>query len=252
MRENRLQTLWRRDQAAINGWLTIPSALAAETMAHQGWDALTVDLQRGAIDYACAVHLLTAISTTDTVPLVRVPWLEPGIIMKLLDAGAYGLICPMINTRAAAEQLVACCKYPPQGGRSFGPARAMLYAGSDYVQRANETLVTFAMIETRQALNNLDEILSVEGLDAIYVGPADLSLALGYAPGFDREEPEIVAALTHILERARAHGVMAGLHNGSPEYARRMITQGFRFVSLGTDAWLLAAAAADAVRRARD
>lgn len=251
MRDNRLRTLWRQDRAAVNGWLTLPGTLIAETMAHQGWDSLTVDLQHGAIDYPAALGMLTAIATTDTVPLVRVPWLEPGIIMKLLDAGAYGVICPMINDRSEAERLVEYSKYPPRGGRSFGPVRATLYAGDDYVEQANDTLVSFAMIETRRALDNLDEILSVEGLDAIYVGPADLSLALGHAPGFDREEPEIVAVLEHILERARAHGVMAGLHNGSPEYARRMIERGFRFVSLGTDARLLAAAAADAVRRTR-
>ena len=127
--------------------------------------------------------MLQAISTTDTVPVVRVPWLEPGILMKALDAGAYGVICPMVNTREDAQKLVAWTHYAPRGTRSFGPVRATLYGGADYPQHANDTIVTFAMIETAQALDNLDDILSVEGLDAVYIGPSDLSLALGCTAG---------------------------------------------------------------------
>jgi 4-hydroxy-2-oxoheptanedioate aldolase len=104
MRENRLRTLWQNDQAAVNGWLAIPNSFSAETMAHQGWDTLTIDLQHGVIDYPAMVTMLQAISTTATVPIVRVPWLEPGIIMKTLDAGAYGVICPMVNTREDAQK----------------------------------------------------------------------------------------------------------------------------------------------------
>ena len=179
MRENRLRTLWQADQAVVNGWLAIGNSFSAETMAHQGWDSLTIDMQHGVIDYAAMVTMLQAISTTDAVPVVRVPWLEPGIIMKSLDAGAYGIICPMVNTREDAQRLVSYTHYAPQGARSFGPVRALLYGGADYAAKANETVVAFAMIETAQALDNLDAILSVEGLDAIYIGPSDLSLALG-------------------------------------------------------------------------
>jgi 4-hydroxy-2-oxoheptanedioate aldolase len=241
MRENRLRTLWRDDQAAVNGWLAIPDGFAAETMAHQGWDTLTIDLQHGVIDYPKMVTMLQAISTTPTVPIVRVPWLEPGILMKALDAGAYGVICPMVNTREDAQKLVAWTTYAPQGTRSFGPVRALLYGGADYPQRANDTIVRFAMIETAQALDNLDAILSVEGLDAVYIGPSDLSLALGCRPQFDDVDPPVAQAIEHILQRAQAHGLQAGVHNGRPDVARARVAMGFRFVTVGSDARLLAA-----------
>ncbi|MBL0148536.1 MAG: 2,4-dihydroxyhept-2-ene-1,7-dioic acid aldolase [Ideonella sp.] len=241
MRENRLRTLWKQDKAAVNGWLAIPSSFAAETMAHQGWDTLTIDMQHGVIDYADMLHMLQAISTTPTVPIVRVPWLEPGILMKALDAGAYGVICPMINTREDAQKLVAYTHYAPQGTRSFGPVRASLYAGADYAMHANESIVSFAMIETRQALDNLDDILSVEGLDAIYIGPSDLSLSLGCKPVFDDVDPLVAQAMNHICERATAHGVKAGVHNGRTDVALARIAKGFRFVTIGSDARLLAA-----------
>lgn len=241
MRENRLRTLWAQDQAALNGWLAVPSAFSAEVMAHQGWDTLTIDLQHGVNDYAAMVGMLQAISTTPTVPIVRVPWLEPGIVMKALDAGAYGVIAPMVNTREDAQKLVAWTHYAPQGTRSFGPVRAALYGGADYPTQANQTIVAFAMIETAQALDNLDAILSVEGLDAIYIGPSDLSLALGCKPVFDDVEPKVAEAIDHIVQRAQAHGVKAGIHNGRPDVALARIAKGFRFVTVSSDARLLAA-----------
>jgi 4-hydroxy-2-oxoheptanedioate aldolase len=243
MRENRLRTLWKSGGAAVNGWLSIPNSFSAETMAHQGWDTLTIDMQHGMIDYAAMVPMLQAISTTATVPVVRVPWLEPGILMKTLDAGAYGVICPMVNTREDAQKLVAYTHYAPRGTRSYGPVRATLYAGADYAQHANDTIVTFAMIETAQALDNLDDILSVEGLDAIYIGPFDLSLALGCKPAFDDLEPKAAEAVEHILARAKAHGVVAGIHNGTPESALKRIAKGFQFVTISSDARLMAAGA---------
>ena len=241
MRENRLRTLWQEGKAAVNGWLAIPNSFATEVMAHQGWDTLTIDLQHGVVDYPAMVTMLQAISTTPTVPVVRVPWLEPGIIMKSLDAGAYGIICPMVNTREEAQKLVAYTHYAPRGTRSFGPVRALYYGGPDYPEKANDTIVSFAMIETAQALDNLDAILSVEGLDAIYIGPSDLSLALGCKPLFDDVEPKVAEAIAHILARAQAHGVQAGIHNGRPDVARARIAQGFSFVTVSADARILAA-----------
>ncbi len=241
MRENRLRTLWREDKAVVNSWLAIGNSFSAETMAHQGWDSLTIDLQHGVIDYAQMVGMLQAISTTPTVPIVRVPWLEPGILMKALDAGAYAVICPMVNTRVDAQNLVAWTNYAPKGTRSFGPIRAAMYGGADYPTQANDTLVRFAMIETAQALDNLDSILSVEGLDAIYIGPSDLSLALGCRPVFDDVEPPVAQAIDHILARAQAHGVKAGVHNGRSDVALARIAKGFRFVTVSSDARMLAA-----------
>lgn len=241
MRSNRLRELWSAGGAAVNGWLAIPNGFAAETMAHQGWDSLTIDLQHGVVDYQAMVSMLQAISTTPTVPVVRVPWLEPGILMKTLDAGAYGVICPMVNTREDAQRLVAYTHYAPRGTRSFGPVRALLYGGADYPAHANDTIVTFAMIETAQALDNLDAIMSVEGLDAVYIGPSDLSLSLGCRPVFDDLDPKAQQAVDHILERAKAHGLVAGIHNGTPESALARIAKGFQFTTVSSDARLMAA-----------
>jgi 4-hydroxy-2-oxoheptanedioate aldolase len=197
------------------------------------------------------VGMLQAISTTGTVPVVRVPWLEPAALMKALDAGAYGVICPMVNTREDAQRLVAYTHYAPRGTRSFGPVRALLYGGADYPQQADDTIVTFAMIETAQALDNLDDILSVEGLDAVYIGPSDLSLALGCRPVFDDVDPPVAQAIDHILARARAHGLVAGIHNGDPNVALARIAKGFQFVTVGSDARILAAGSQQLLSRMR-
>jgi 4-hydroxy-2-oxoheptanedioate aldolase len=251
MRENGLRKLWAADKPAVNGWLAIANGFSAEIMAHAGFDSLTIDLQHGVVDYQAMVGMLQAVSTTDTVPVVRVPWLEPGIVMKALDAGAYAVICPMISTREEAQRLVAYTSYAPRGTRSFGPVRALIYGGADYPQHANDTIVRFAMIETAQALENLDAIMSVEGLDAVYVGPSDLSLSLGCRPSFDEVEPPVAQAIDHILERAKAHGLVAGIHNMAPEAALARIAKGFRFTTVGSDARLMAAAAKEAVERMR-
>jgi 4-hydroxy-2-oxoheptanedioate aldolase len=141
------------------------------------------------VDYQVAVTMLQAISTTPVMTLARVPWNDPAQVMKILDAGVYGVICPMINTRAEAEALVQACKYPPRGYRSWGPVRASIYAGMDYGDHANADIVVMPMIETALAMKNLDEILSVPGVDAVYVGPSDLSLAFGCKPRLDQTDP---------------------------------------------------------------
>jgi 4-hydroxy-2-oxoheptanedioate aldolase len=183
LRENKLRTLWKNGGVAVNGWLGIPSSASAESMARCGWDSVVVDMQHGLVDYTDAVPMLQAISQTDATPMVRVPWNMPDIIMKSLDAGAYGVVCPMINTPAECEEFIQNCRYAPRGRRSFGPIRAVMYGGADYWKYANETILTIAMIETQQALDNLDAILKTDGLDSIYVGPSDLGLSLGFQPG---------------------------------------------------------------------
>ena len=251
MRENRIRNIWKAGGAVVNGWLAIPAGFSAETMAHQGWDSLTIDMQHGVMDYQAAVNMLTAISTTETVPVVRVPWLDPGILMKMLDAGAYALICPMVNTPEDAEKLVAATHYPPRGFRSMGPIRATLYGGADYQKHANDTVVVFAMIETRQALDNLDAILAVKGLDAVYIGPADLSLALGCNPTFDDVDKPVAEAIDMILAKAKERGIVAGIHNGTPEAALKRIARGFQFVTISSDARLMAAGAQQVVAKMR-
>jgi len=251
VRENTLRTIWARGEAVVNGWLSIPSAFSAEVMAHQGFDSLTVDMQHGVVDYQVAVTMLQAVSTTPVIPLARVPWNDPARLMKILDAGVYGVICPMISTRAQAEALVAACKYPPRGYRSFGPVRASLYAGSDYGDHADDDIVVMPMIETAEALKNLDAILSVPGVGAIYVGPADLSLALGCKPRLDQTDPPVVEAQQMIAEACKRHGVVAGIHNATAAYALRMIAAGYQFVTLASDSRFLAAKAAEEVAAVR-
>jgi 4-hydroxy-2-oxoheptanedioate aldolase len=247
MRENRLRKIWQEGGTAVNGWLQVPSSFSAEVMAHAGWDSLTIDMQHGPVDYGSLVPMLQAISTTETVPVVRVPWNDPGLIMRVLDAGCYAVICPMIDTREEAEAFVGACRFPPEGYRSNGPYRATLYGGQDYTDHANETVVTMAMIETQQALENLEQILAVEGLDAVFVGPSDLSQSLGHGPGTDRGEPEVVEAIDTVLAAAREHGLVAGIFTGSPEYASRMAEKGFQFVTISSDVRLMTAAATGAI-----
>lgn len=252
MRQNRVKALWREGETVLNGWLHIPSSFSAEVMAHAGMDSLTVDLQHGPTDYQAAISMLQAVSTTDVVPLARVPWNEPGIIMKLLDGGCYGIICPMINTREDAERFVGACRYPPDGYRSFGPYRARIYGGADYAEHANDEIITMAMIETREALDNLDEILAVPGLDAVFVGPSDLGQSLGTGPRLDPEEPKLVDAIDRILSSARERDLEAGIFTGSAEYAAQMVEKGFRFVTVLSDARYMAAGAAEVVSALKD
>lgn len=245
MRENTVKSIWAKGGVVVNGWLSIPSSFSAEVMAHQGFDSLVVDMQHGVVDYQTAVTMLQAVSTTGVIPFARVPWNDPAYIMKILDAGAYGIICPMINTRKEAEQLVRTCKYAPKGFRSFGPVRASIYAGADYAQHANDTIVVMPMIETKEAVQNLDEILSTPGIDAVYVGPADLSLTLGCTPKLDQTEPPVVEALGKILAACKRHKVVAGLHNATSQYALKMAAEGWQFVTLASDSRFLAARAAE-------
>ena len=247
MRENRLRTIWGGGGTVVNGWVHIPSPFSAEVLAHSGLDSLTIDMQHGPVDYASLVAMLQAISTTNTVPVVRVPWHDPGLVMRALDAGAYAVICPMVDTPGQAEAFVGACRYPPDGYRSYGPFRAALYGGEDYTEHANQTVVAIAMIETREALEKLEKILDVDGLDGVFVGPSDLGQSLGYGPGTDREEPEMVEAIDTVVAAARDRGLAAGIFTGSPEQAPRMIEKGFNFVNVSTDVQLLAGAAAEVV-----
>jgi 4-hydroxy-2-oxoheptanedioate aldolase len=247
MRENKLRRIWDAGESVLNGWLQLNSPYAAEIMAHQGWDSLTIDLQHGPVGYEDTLAMLPAISSTDTVPLARVPWNEPGIIMKMLDAGCYGIICPMVNSRAEAEAFVGACRYAPLGYRSYGPNRARLYAGNDYPLHSNETVLAIAMIETAQAVENLDEILSVPGLDALYVGPADLSLSLGLIPPAGLRNQTILDTLEKILAAAQRHGIVPGIHTSSSQECLDMMKMGFRFCTVQSDSRLLAKAAAEVV-----
>ena len=252
MRKNELRRIFAGGGTVLNGWLAIANSYSAEMMAHQGFESVTIDLQHGPVDFQTAVTMLQAISTTAAVPMVRVPHNEPILTLKLLDAGAYGVICPMINSRAEAEALVSSCRYPPRGSRSMGPNRAVLYGGADYWQHANEEILLFAMIETRQALGNLDEIVSVDGIDGVYVGPSDLSMSLGKTPPtLDPQDAEALAAIKRICDVTRKHGKIAGVHTDGAKTAVRRFGEGYQLCTLLNDARLMTNAASAAVREAR-
>ena len=250
MRKNKLKQIFKEDKAVVNGWLQIPSSFSAEVMANLGWDSLTIDMQHGVIDYPNALQMLQAISTTEVVPMARVNWNEPGQIMKILDAGAYGVICPMVSNREQAEKFVKACLYPPKGYRSFGPIRGLIYGGSDYGDHSNDELLKLAMIETSEALQNLDEIMSTPDLDGIYIGPADLSLAIGQKPAFDNPEGSpVYEQITNILNHAKKHNLVAGIHNATPEYAQKMINLGFQFVTVASEQKFMTKSAKETIEK---
>lgn len=243
MRANTARETMEAGGKVVNGWCNLPCALNAEILARAGFDAVSIDLQHGMVDFQTAVGMLQAISQTDATPMCRVPWNEPSIIMKMLDAGAYGIICPMINSAAEAEAFVQAANYPQRGIRSYGPLRANLYGGADYAANANATISTFAMIETQEAFDNRKEIIATPDLTGIYVGPSDLSLSMGRVPHMDREEPEMLANIFTIRDEAKAAGKLIAIHVGSAEYGRRMLEEGFDMVSYSGDATLLSNAA---------
>jgi 4-hydroxy-2-oxoheptanedioate aldolase len=249
MRLNTVKARWAAGETTYGGWLSIANTFTAEVMAHQGFDWLCIDLQHGVIDYPAAVTMLQVIGTTDTIPFVRVPWNEPGIIGKVLDAGAMGVIIPLVNSPGEARAAVGACRYPPDGYRSYGPTRAAYYAGADYFDGANREIACIPMIETRQALDRLDEILAVPGIDAVYVGPADLSITLGLPPRMDNVGAFEEARL-RIAAACKERGIAAGIH-ANASLAARHAAAGYQMITVSGDAGALAAQAAADLRQAR-
>ncbi len=241
---------WAAGEPALGGWLAIPSSFPAEMFARCGLDYVCVDTQHGLVDYGDSWQMLQAVNLGSATPVVRVPWNEPGVIGKSLDAGARSIIVPMVNSRAEAEAAVRACRYAPDGGRSFGPVRVARQEGPDYYAHANADVAVIPMIETAEAVRCLDEILSVPGVDAVYVGPADLSVSLGLAPGNNDGKPAFDEALAAIVAGCERHGVIAGCHTVS-ELCRRRIEQGFRMITITSDTVALGRALEDELSRAR-
>jgi len=252
MRENTSLKAWREKRQTVGCWLSLPSPYAAEALARLDFDWVCIDLQHGLIDYTDVTHLLPAISVSEATPLVRVPWNEPYEIMKALDAGAYGVIVPMVNNREEAERAVAACRYPPDGNRSFGPIRAALYGGRGYAREANHQIATIVMIETQEALDNLEEIVTTPGLDAVYIGPSDLALSLGLPAVGDTDHPRHAAAVARVHEACQRAGIATGIHTSSVEYTRKYLEAGFNMVTLGSDAGFMMRAAASDLAEVRN
>ena len=235
MRPNKIKQMWKDNKPVTLGWLSIANSFTAEVMARQGFDALCIDLQHGATGMSDLLSLLQAISQTDTTPVVRVPWNDPPAIMKALDFGAYAIIVPLVNTAEDAAKAVAACRYPPTGSRSSGPVRAVHYGGADYLAKADDEIIVMAMIETKEGLANLDVICATPGLDAIYIGPSDLSYALGLVPKMDNTDPLHLATCDKIRDAAHRHGKKACMHTISAAFAAGAIKRGFDLVMLTSD-----------------
>lgn len=249
-----MKQIWQAGGTVLGAWLSVPSAVTAEATARAGFDYVCIDTQHGAIEYADAVPMIQAILLGGSRPIVRVPWNEPGCIGKALDAGAHGVIIPMVNSVAEAEAAVRACRYAPAGARSYGPAIAGQRVDGAYVDWAPDNVAVIPMIETVQAVAALDDILAVDGIDAVYVGPADLSLTLGLPPGNNDDAPAFADALTTIVAGCHDAGVVAGIHS-SATLAPVRLGAGFRMVTVSTELIAMSSALrADlaAVRGARD
>jgi len=232
--QNPLMEKWGRNEPAVGIWCSIASSFTAEGAASVGFDYACIDLQHGVIDYAGMVPMLQAIKLHGVAPIVRVSWPEPWLVMQALDAGALGVVVPLVESAAQAAAAVAACRYPPHGTRSFGPTRAAIAHSTDQPEDLSR-VACIVMIETEKALANLDEIASVPGVDAVYVGPSDLALALGLPPRPTEPIPRHEEAIERILETCSSNGIVAGIHSSSGAVARRRLEQGFRMVTVGND-----------------
>lgn len=232
MRANPWLDAIRSGSLALGGWLTNPSTINAEVMGAAGFDYVAIDTQHGAIDYSAMLPMLQVLSIGSSTPIVRVPSCDSGHIGKALDAGARAVIVPMVNDRTTCEAAVSFSKYAPDGVRSYGPTRAVLVEGSDYFDHAADDISLIPMIETVEALRNIDEIVTVPGVEAIYVGPNDLSISLGIPP--DSNDPRLDAAMLEIVAGCRRNGVVPGVH-ASAALCDKRVSQGFGMVTVSAD-----------------
>lgn len=249
MRPNPLKDAFTSGDPALGAWITTSSSISAEIASSAGYEYVCLDMQHGLMDYSDTVPMLQALTTGTATPLVRVPENQPSHIGKALDAGAMGIIIPMINTVAQCEAAVAACRYAPDGSRSYGPSRVIGVEGADYFQHANRDISCIPMIETVEAISNLDAILAVPGVDAIYVGPADLAISQGFAPGTN--EPEFLETLDSIVTACHRHGVVPGIH-ATPTTAHDRLDRGFRMVTVTADLVALRAKFKDDLAFVRD
>lgn len=246
----RLRERLQSGPVVTNAWVSGDSPYLAEVLAHSGYDSVTVDLQHGMFGVDTAIGLLQAAGSGPAVAMARAPSLDAPVIGKLLDGGAWGIVCPGVDSVAMCREFVAACRYPPVGRRSYGPARGLLVGGQEYPQVANDLVLTWAMIESATALDHLDEILRVDGLDGIYVGPNDLALSLGEdvtGELTDRLQRELAA----IASTARAAGRFCGAYASTGETGGWLAEVGYDLVTPGNDAALLRAAASRRISQVR-
>jgi 4-hydroxy-2-oxoheptanedioate aldolase len=223
-------------------WMSVPSAALAAQLARLPFDGVCLDMQHGMIGFSDAVPMIAAINAAGRPALVRSLWNDPAIPGQAFDAGAVCVISPMVNTRAQAEALVRAAKYPPMGARSWGGYTALQASGlapSEYLREANRMTMVFAMVETVEALQNVEDIAATPGLDGLFVGPSDLSITLSRGAGIDKLGQETLAAMRKVSDAARRHGLVAGAFGGSAEVIRTYQSLGFTFLAAAVDVDLL-------------
>ncbi len=241
MRSNFVLEKVRSGEKTFGSFLGMGSATVAELLGHAGCEWLLIEMEHNGLDMAEVEHILMAIGGTDAVPLVRIPSADPVFIQRSLDIGGMGIAVPMVRTVAEAEAIVSASRYPPHGKRSFGPLRASRYTieYEEYFERANENVLIMLIIETTEAVENLEEIARVPGIDVLFIGAFDLCLSMGLNP-FDMPLPEIEAVMDRALEVGRSSGVAVGAGAGNPEELKALAARGFTFLSYGPDYQLLA------------
>ena len=235
MRTNVAKKLLREGKPAIGTWISTRSPIQAEMMGHVGFDWILVDTEHGETDIDALAGMLQAISATPTNPLVRLTANEPWFFKKALDLGAYGVVVPMVNSVEDAKAAVQACRYPPLGGRGWGPTRGVMYGGSDYFEKANDELLLIVQTESRTAVEQIHEILSLPGIDGCFIGPNDLSVSYGFSPGMKQLPDEVEEGIQQILRGAREVGKFAGIHTFTIESAKRRLTEGFLFLAIMGD-----------------
>jgi 4-hydroxy-2-oxoheptanedioate aldolase len=222
-------------QAAVLGaWLFLREPTAAEMASKAGYDYVCIDMQHGLMDLNMMSTMLAHIDTADAVPIVRTTILDPGLMGRIIDAGAFGVIVPMVNTVAQAEAAVRACRYAPVGDRSVGPIGAGIRYGGRYLQAADDAVTVIPMIETAEAVDNVEDIAAVPGVGALYVGPADLSLSMGLPMGMDQADRGFDVALRRVVAACETNGVIPGIQ-ASPELVEKRRDQGFKMITVGYD-----------------
>ncbi len=242
MRTNYVRHKLKRGEPSIGTWLTLPSPTSATLMARTGFDWLTVELEHTPISLETAATCFSIIAMAGKVPLVRIPLNTVENIKRVLDCGAFGIVVPLVNTRAEAEAVVAAARYRPLGGRTIGgqlPAANFETDTGTYRAQANDEILVIVMLETAEAVSNADEILSVPGIDAFFIGPNDLHNSYGLAPVFDSDASEFVQALEHLLAMSRKHKVPGGIHVVDAAAAQRRIAQGFQFIAVTSEVGMM-------------
>ena len=249
MAAERLRARWDAGEPAFGMWAAIPTSFTAELAAASGFDYVCVDLQHGLSDERTMVSTFQGTVAAGATALARVAWNEPWLIMRVLDLGAGGVIVPLVGSAEEAALAVRACKFPPEGNRSYGPIRAALVAGSAAPDRIAAAALCFVMVETRDGLDQVDEIAATPGLDGIYIGPADLALAIGLTPGSDALE--LQDAIARVRKACHAHGLIAGMHCGGGQAARTRAGEGFQMVTVGVDSSLFQSIVAAELTQAR-